>query len=206
MTIETQVMEGYMADAKGRLVPLALIKPVDQERDRLVRELTALAKALNAELTRTKAKIFGDVAAFADMSAEQYGVPRGGAKGNITLVTFDGQFKLQVATAETITFDERLHAAKALIDKCLTQWAQGSDPKIKLLVQDAFKTNDEGDLNVGRIMGLRRLDIKDEDWQLAMQAISESVQVVGSKQYARFYERVGGTDRYAPIPLDMVAV
>ena len=39
-----------------------------------------------------------------------------------------------------------------------------------------------------------------------MKAISESVQVIGTKQYVRLYERVGDTDRYVPIALDMVAV
>lgn len=39
-----------------------------------------------------------------------------------------------------------------------------------------------------------------------MKAIGESVQVIGTKQYVRFYERVGDSDRYAPISLDMVAV
>lgn len=39
-----------------------------------------------------------------------------------------------------------------------------------------------------------------------MKAISESVQVIGSKQYVRVYERVGQTDQYQPIPLDIAAV
>jgi hypothetical protein len=206
LTMPLTIPEGYMRDAQGRLVPLTMIKPVDQERDRLVRELTKLAQELNACLVKTKTKIFGDVAAFADLSAEQYGVPRGGKKGNITLHTFDGQYKLQLATAEALTFDERLQAAKSLIDACINEWAQGSRPEIITLVQQAFQTDKEGNLNVGRILALRRLEIKDTRWQEAMKAIGESIQVIGSKQYIRFYERIGETDRYAPIPLDMVAV
>ena len=45
-----------------------------------------------------------------------------------------------------------------------------------------------------------------ERWKAAMTAIGESVQVIGTKQYVRIYERVGDTGRYVPIPLDMVAV
>jgi hypothetical protein len=75
-----------------------------------------------------------------------------------------------------------------------------------VLVQQAFQTDKEGNLNVGRILGLRRLEIGDPRWQEAMKAISESVQVIGTKQYVRLYERVGDSDRYAPIALDMVAV
>lgn len=203
---QSSVPNGYMRNAQGHLVPLELVKPIDQERDRLVRELVALAKDLNARLVAGKSKMFGDVAAFVELSAEQYGVKRGGTKGNITLPTYDGAFKLQIATAENVTFDERLQAAKTLIDECINEWAKGSRPEIMVLVQQAFQTDKEGNLNVGRILGLRRLEIMDKRWQEAMKAISESVQVIGTKQYVRLYERVGDSDRYVPIALDMVAV
>lgn len=203
---QPNVPAGYMRNAQGHLVPLELVKPIDQERDRLVRELVALAKDLNARLVAGKSKMFGDVAAFVELSAEQYGVKRGGTKGNITLPTYDGAFKLQIATAENVTFDERLQAAKTLIDECINEWAKGSRPEIMVLVQQAFQTDKEGNLNVGRILGLRRLEIADARWQEAMKAISESVQVIGTKQYVRLYERVGDSDRYVPIALDMVAV
>lgn len=200
------VPDGYMRNAQGHLVPLELVRPIDQERDRLVRELVALAKDLNTRLVAGKSKMFGDVAAFVELSAEQYGVKRGGAKGNITLPTYDGAFKLQIATAENVMFDERLQAAKALVDECIIEWSQGSRPELLVLVQQAFQTDKEGNVNVGRILALRRLEITDERWQNAMKAIGESVQVIGTKQYVRFYERVGDSDRYAPISLDMVAV
>ena len=203
---QSQTPEGYMRNAQGHLVPLALVKPFDQERDRLVRELVAVAKTLNASLIAGKAKMFGDVAAFVELSAEQYGVKRGGAKGNITLPTYDGAYKLQIATAENVMFDERLQAAKTLIDECINEWAKGSRPEIMVLVQQAFQTDKEGNLNVGRILALRRLEIADERWKAAMTAIGESVQVIGTKQYVRIYERVGDTGRYVPIALDMVAV
>ena len=77
-----------MRNAQGHLVPLELVKPIDQERDRLVRELAGLAKDLNARLVAGKSKMFGDVAAFVELSAEQYGVKRGGLKGNVTLAAY----------------------------------------------------------------------------------------------------------------------
>ncbi|MDZ7862416.1 DUF3164 family protein [Acidovorax sp.] len=205
-SVVANLPDGFMRNAQGHLVPIDLVKPVDQERDRLVRELVLVAQDLNAKLVAAKGRIFGDVAAFAELSAEQYGVKRGGHKGNITLHTFDGAYKLQLATADTITFDERLQAAQALVDECIKEWAQGSRPEIIALVQQAFQTDKEGKLNVGRILALRRLEINDARWQEAMKAIGESIQVIGTKQYIRFYKRVGQTDRYEAIALDMVAV
>jgi hypothetical protein len=200
------VPKGYLKDAQGRLVPENLVKPIDMARDSLTRELANDAILLNQSIAMFKAKVFGEVGAFVQLSAEQYETKVGGKKGNITLHSYDGRYRVQVATSDNIVFDERLQAAKTLIDACISDWSEGSSPEIKVLVQDAFQADKEGKLNTGRILGLRRLDIKDERWQRAMTAISESVTVVGSKQYVRFYERVGESDQYAAINLDIAAV
>lgn len=203
-----EIPAGYMKDQAGRLVPLETVKPIDLERDKLVREIVASARVLNEAIAKFKAATFGDIAAFIDLSAEQYGVTMRGAagKGNITLLTFDGKYKVQRAIAEHITFDERLQAAKALIDECITEWSQNSRPELRVLVNNAFQVDKEGNINTGRVLGLRRLDISDERWMAAMKAISEAVQVVGSKAYVRVYERVGDTDQYQTIALDVASV
>lgn len=200
------VPEGYRRNAQGHLVPEATIRPIDLERDRLVREIVSLAKRQRELLGEFKARAFGDANAFVSLSADMYDVKIGGAKGNVTLHTFDGSQKVVIARADTISFDERLQAAKALIDECITDWARGSDPKIQTLVQQAFETDREGKINTGRVLALRRLDIQDEKWQRAMNAIGESVQTVGTKTYMRFYERLEGSEAYTPISLDFATV
>ena len=200
------VPEGFRKDAKGCLVPEAMIRPIDRARDELVQELAQKAKAVSASLRAFKTESFADIAAFVDLSAEQYDVKLGGKKGNLTLYSFDGTFRVQVAIAEHMVFYERLQVAKQLIDECIVEWSQDSRDEIKVLVQAAFQTDKEGKINTGRVLALRRLDIRDAKWQKAMQAIGESLQVVGSKEYVRFYERVGDSDQYEPINLDVAAV
>ena len=200
------IPEGFWKDAKGCLVPESMIKPIDRTRDELARDLGERAKAMSIALRDFKATVFNEINAFVDLSAEQYDVKLGGKKGNLTLYSFDGAIKIQVAIAEHMVFDERLQAAKHLIDECIIDWSQGSRDEIKVLVQSAFQTDKEGKINTGRVLALRRLDIRDEKWQKAMQAISESLQVVGSKEYVRFYERIGESDQYRPIALDLAAV
>lgn len=197
------IPDGYRKNAQGHLVHESLIKPIDVERDRLVNELIGGAKQLSTQLQGFKAQVFGDFNAFVQLSAEQYHAKVAGKKGNVTLHSFDGRYKVQIATSDKLAFDERLQAAKALIDECIATWSAGSSPEIMALVQQAFNTDKEGKLNTGRILALRRLEITDTRWKEAMEAIGESVQVVGSKQYVRFYERIGETDQYAPISLDM---
>lgn len=200
------VPDGYMKNGQGHLVPIELVAPIDRARDDLVREMVQGAKELQVAMAEFKRKWFGDVNAFASMSAEKYGASLGGKKGNITLHTFDGSLKVQLASADNIVFDERLQAAKELVDACINEWAEGSRPEIKAIVQKAFDTDKEGKLNTGRVLSLRSLEIKDEKWRQAMQAISDSVQVVGSKQYIRFYQRVEGTDEFTAIVLDLAGV
>jgi hypothetical protein len=199
-------LEGFRKDAKGHLVPVDMIKPIDLARDELVIELVGKAKALSLALAAFKNAAFGDIKAFVEMSAEQYKATIGGRKGNITLLSFDGRFKIIHAVQDSIKFDERLQAARALIDECAAEWMENARSEVKALINEAFRTDKAGEISTGRVLALRRLDITDLRWQRAMQAISDAVQVVGSKSYVRIYERIGDSDQYASIPLDIASV
>lgn len=200
---DKNIPDGYWMDAKGCLIPESMIKPIDKERDRLVKELVNKANEVSAVLSSFKVQAFGDIAAFIDLSAEQYDTKVGGQKGNLTLYSFDGKYRVQRAIQDRIAFDERLQAAKELIDQCLHDWTEGARPEIQSIVTNAFATDKEGQINTGRVLTLRRLDIKDERWVRAMAAIGEAIQVVGSKSYIRVYERIGDSEQYRPIPLDI---
>jgi Protein of unknown function (DUF3164) len=203
---KVNVPDGCWEDATGRFVPLDLIDDIDKTRNELVIELADLAKAQSLALAKFKQKLFADVYAFVDLSAEKYQVKIGGRKGNITLMSFDARYKIQIAISEQFRFNEGLQVAKALIDECITEWAKDSKSEIKMLVQDAFQTDQEGKINTGRVLALRRVKIEDEKWVRAMQAIGQSLFILGSKEYIRFYERVNKTDKYTPILLDIAAV
>lgn len=207
--METQkvtIPEGYRKDARGALIPEASIKEIDKVRDELVLEIVRKAVATNQVMKDFKNEVFGDIAAFVELSAAQYGANLGGKKGNVTLYSFDGEYKVQRAIAESLQFDERIQAAKALIDACLQDWTEGSRPELKTIIDRAFDVDKEGNLNSNKILALRRVDIQDPRWKCAMDAISDSVQVVGSKSYIRVYKRVGETDKYEPISLDLASI
>ncbi|MBA6130813.1 DUF3164 family protein [Pseudomonas juntendi] len=194
-----------MKDAKGHLVPLDLVKPIDLARNDLVLELVAKAQVVSATLAAFKADAFGDIKAFVDMSVEQYKTKVGGKKGNVTLMSFDGQYKVVLAAQDNIRFDERLQAARALIDECLTEWTQDARSEVRAIVNEAFRADKQGEISTGRVLALRRMEIKDARWQRAMEAIGDAVQVVGSKSYIRVYQRVGESEQYVPIPLDIAS-
>jgi hypothetical protein len=194
-----------MEDAQGRLVPLDQIKEIDMARHELVMELVEQFQTMREQMRALKIRIMDDVESFVQMSAELYGANVGGKKGNVTLVTFDGRYKLVRQISEFLTFDERLQAAEELIRQCIKEWSEGSNSKIQALVNDAFDVDKQGRINTGRILGLRRLKIDDERWKNAMEAISDSLQVTGSKTYVRLYER-RDDGSYKPLPLDIAAI
>lgn len=195
----------YWENAEGALIDERFIKEIDKERDGLVREFVEQAQVMQAQMQAFKRQIFDDVGAFVALSAEKYGVQIGGRKGNLTLFTFDGKYKMQVAVSNHIRFDERIHAAKSLIDECLHEWSENARPELRSLIDNAFQVDKEGNLSTAKILSLRRVDIQDERWLRAMQAISDSIQVIGSKDYIRFYER-DSQGKYLPIALDMAGV
>lgn len=205
-TTSQAIPEGYRVDAKGRLIPEESIKPIDQARDELAIELVTKAKELNRQLAQFKAEAFGDIESFVQLSVEEYGVHVGGKKGNVSLLSFDGRYKIQRQIADNITFDERLEAAKALIDDCLKDWTDGARSEVKVIVQDAFRTDKQGNLRTGAVLALRRHQFDDPRWLKAMDAIADAVQVTGSKSYVRIYERIGETERYQPISLNIAEV
>lgn len=196
----------YWRDAKGNLTAEELIREIDKERDALVRELIEKGKNVNQVLRACKADMFGDIQAFIELSAEKYGASLGGKKGNVILYSYDGKYKIQRSISDRIQFDERILAAKSLIDDCLEKWSEGASPELKALIEQAFNVDKEGNLSASKILGLRRVDIQDADWLNAMRAINESIQIVSSKAYVRLFERVGDSDEYMPIPLDIAGV
>jgi hypothetical protein len=197
--------KGFMTDNQGRQVPAELVSEIDKLRDQTVRRIADEAMKMKEVLGDFKKRIREDIYTFVELSASRYGKPWGGKKGNITLTSYDGRYRLIVAMADNIAFDERLQIAKQIIGECLDKWSTDARPEIRVLVNDAFQVDKAGKISTARVLGLRRLEITDPDWQKAMEAISESIQVSGTKQYLRFYER-DEAGEYKQIPLDIAVL
>jgi hypothetical protein len=199
------VPKGYMQDSQGRLVPEECVKDIERLRDTLVREIISKANDLSKKLADFKTQAMSDINAFVSLSAEKYGVKMGGQKGNLSLLTYDGEYRLIVAIADTLVFDERLQAAKELIDECLRDWSEDSRVELKTVLNGTFDVDKTGNVNTKRILSLRKLEINDERWKRAMEAISDSLTVAGSKAYIRVYQRTDNGE-YKQINLDLASL
>lgn len=197
-----QAPDGYRVNAMGHLVPDSQIKAIDLLRDDVVKKIVEDARIEQQRLAAFKAAAMSNIADFVDLSAEEYGVNYGGTKGNVSLMSFDGKYKLQRAVGEHRVFDERIQAAKAKIDACIHRWSEGANDHIKALVEHAFRVSKQGHIDVNQVLSLRSLDIDDADWIEAMDAIADSIQISGTSTYLRLYERQSN-GQYKQISLDI---
>lgn len=202
MTMDQSVPEGYMRNAIGHLVPIESIKDIDLVRDQFVRSIIERTKDFSSQIEAFKQQLADDVQAFVDLSAEKYGVKNGAVSGRwVPLMTFDGQYKVTREISDLIDFDERLQIAKELVDECLEEWGQTADSKVKTMLADAFQVNKKGRVNVQKVLGLRKFKFEDHRWKEAMEAIADSLTVVGTRPYYRMHER-DASGKYQQINLD----
>ena len=201
--------EGDWIDPQGRKVPADNVQPADQMKDELVRRGIASAEALQGSLSAFKSAILDEALAAKELLFEKYGAKVGGEKGNITFKSYDGTLEMQVAVSERMSFGPELQAAKALIDECIEAWSADGNRNIRALVEHAFEVGKEGRIDTGRVLGLRKLRMTDDDgnpdpkWARAMEAIADALRVDGSATYVRFYRRDPRTQARTAIPLDI---
>jgi len=197
--METEMNTEMMKDSQGRMVPVAIVKQADRQRDDLVRELFLQFDTIQQAMSDFRTVADRAINAHLELIQEQYGVKKGGQVGNLVLASYDGSLRIIRAVDKLIVFTDEIHAAKALIYECVHEWTDGARPELRAIVDAAFRQDKQGHLSVDRIVGLLRLEIADDRWQKAMQAIKDSMQVQSTRSYLRFYRR-GADGEYCHIP------
>ncbi len=193
----------YLPDARGKLVPVEMIKPEHLLEDETVRKVMGYAVALSDQVGRFKAHTFEDLGDLEALLAQEYGAKKGGAKGNKTFMSHDGLMKVLVQVSDHIDFGPQLQIAKELVDECLNEWSAEARPELRALVTRAFNTDKAGQINRAEIFMLLRLEIEDERWVRAMTAIRDAIRVVGSKTYVRCYRRESIEGAWEAVTIDL---
>ncbi|AZE35259.1 DUF3164 family protein [Pseudomonas chlororaphis] len=197
---------GFVRNAIGHLVPVDQVREQDKLRDQVAAELAEAAKKLHLDLKNFKKKSLGDIADLISIAGERYGVQMGGKKGNVTIATYDGKYKVVRSHADRLTFTEEMEVAKVMVYDCIKTWSKGADNHLLAIVDRTFSPNRNGQIKTSDVLDLLRLEIDDDTWKAAMKAVKDSILVSGSAVYIRVYERVNGTDEYRAIPLDLAVV
>lgn len=205
-TNQPPVPAGYVRNAVGHLVPESEVREQDKLRDQVARDLSGEAIALHDALARFKAKALGDIDDLVAISGQRYGVTMGGKKGNVSVISYDGEFKVVRSYADRISFTEEMEVAKQLVLDCVNTWSEGANNHLRAIVNRVFSPSRKGQIKTSDVLDLLRLEIEDDAWKRAMQAVKDSILVTGTAVYIRVYRRIGKTDQYQAIPLDLAAV
>ncbi|MBQ4852863.1 DUF3164 family protein [Pseudoalteromonas sp. MMG012] len=185
----------FYTNRSGYKVPANKVSDNDKAQNTLVLELVQRAKQLNAEHENFKRGVYSQVNDFIADMAHSYNVEIGGAKGNITLTSFDGKSRVKVGVADDISFGPEILIAKELFLGVVNGLLEKLDDEaqlIKDIVMNAFETDKEGQYSKSKIMELRskyRYSHKSDDWAAGMQAIDDAFIFGSTKTYVRFYER-----------------
>ncbi len=202
MSDEKKIPEGYMENGLGHLVPAANVAELDKLRDETVRRLVGAAETVGRMVAEFRAGAEAEVAAFCELSAQEFGAELGGEKGNVTLTSYDGSLRVVRARADRIAFNEAVRVTRELCFRCIEKWSEGANANLATVVRKSFETDKAGHLSAAKILSLRSYEITgDPDWDAAMRALDGAVQVIGSRQYVRFYRR-GPDGKYAQVGVD----
>lgn len=195
----------YWISADGGFIPDAIVKPIDKLQDELVRSIIGRALPLSAQIAQFRSQALDDIDALVGLLEAEYQAPRGGSKGNLVFTSYDGCLQIKVAVADNIEFGPQLQTAKALVDECLREWSAESRSEIQAIISRAFDVDSQGRLNRSALFSLLRHEITDDRWQRAMQAIRDSIRVVGSKRYIRMYVRPNAQAAFRAVTLDVAS-
>ena len=193
----------YMADAKGRLTALEMIKPQRKLEDELVRREFGFALALADQIARFKGHAYTNMADFDAVLAQEYNIIKGGSKGNKQYVSFDGLMMVEVRVQDHIAFGPEIHVAKAIFDDILTEKSADSAPEVRSIIMDAFATDKAGQINRANLYLLLQTESEDPRWGEGQRAIRDAMRVVGSKSYIRFKIRTDPEGGWDTVTIDL---
>ena len=200
------VPPGYRRNERGDLVRETNISERDRDMDTVVDRIFQYGADLSKQMGRYRDYTLGDIMRFAERVVGEYGGKIGGRKGNITLTSFDGCRRVQLAQATFIETGPEVAAVQAIIDECIEDWGRHSSINLRALVDAAFSPGPDGLISVTALIRLRQIEIDDARWREAQRAISNALRPRSRAEYIRIYHRTTPDDSWTPVPLDLARV
>lgn len=205
--MEFDINADYWKNKKGDLIHKDNVPHEEKLKSEIVHKLAGRAERAAGILTSFKETVTSDIGNFMDMMRDKHKINiMKGTKGNVTLQSFDGLAKVQIAVQTYIDFDEKLTLAKEKLDEFFIEKTEDADPEIKTLIMKVFEVDQKGKLNAKQILSLKSYKIQHPKWIEAMNLIDDAVEIVGSKSYIRFYKRESVDEQFEIISLDFAAI
>lgn len=172
-------------DPQGLEIPPSRVTKQEKAREHTVDRVFAEVWKLRKALIAGKQQITGLVENHLDEFARQAKLD--GWKGNASITNFGNDLRIERSVNELLDFTEEIGLAQQKIGECIRRWSDKANRNLRLVVDDAFRTDSKGKLNKKRIIGLKRLEIDDETWKEAMALIDDAIRIVDSRIYYTFH-------------------
>ena len=192
----------------GTEYPVHVLHPQIVKGDALVKDVIHLADKLS-ELTQHYYNVITNmVVGYLDDTAAEYDEKW---QGNTVLKTYDGKMAVEVDVQMQKSYDERLQIASEKIRSWLDSKLDAvTDPsarkvfeQVSLIAKTALRIDHKGSVDQKKLLQLRKFDFAGEsEWQEAMELISASERVTGSKRYIRFKKANEETGKLEAILVD----
>ena len=197
---------GYRRNSRGDLVREANVTEINRRMDAVVRRIHAAGQSLSEQLWRFRMAALAEIWEFRDWVVESNGGRIGGRKGNITLTSYDGRERVQLAQAERVEAGIEILAAQAILEECVDAWSKGSGLNLQALVDQAFKRDAMGCLSVSHLLRLRRVEIDHPRWRDLQRTIADALRPVGVAEYVRLHRRPTPEQPWEQVPLHLAKV
>lgn len=179
----------YLINNRGNRVPKNLINTLDLIRDEEVKSIVFAAEDLQAEIKRIKELIWDKITSYIELAYDTYQLKPGGQKGNVTLMSYDNQYKVSIQINESFAFNEQLQVARQILIECLREWTEDGRDELKFFVEQTLHVDKQGNVNRWQIMRILKFESKDPRFQKAQLAIKNAIMPVDAKEYIRIHKR-----------------
>lgn len=178
-----------MIDSDGNPVPIKHVTAFDRIRDKKVMAIYNRWIKARQVVERCMADCIQDLE---ELQGERSKQPKGqiGIKGNFSVSSFDGLVNVQIKQNYNITLDARAGQARDM----MFEYAESMIGKVKdiagfdvqfirNMIDTTFKPSSTGQLSIGKVYDLLRLNVRDPQWQKARELLQESMDSQKGKAY-----------------------
>ena len=158
-------------------------------RDEAISNMVSYAKNLHDQLAGFKNSSFEMIETLYKM-LQEHSDRHASGKGNVTLDTADGKYRVMFRRSDNTRFDERATQAEAhILDFIAERWGNRDDADAKFIKRMLERKN--GKLDKNRVLDMisMRDNYKEEHWQKGIELLQESIVPDTTKFYAEYYYR-----------------
>jgi hypothetical protein len=188
-------------NGRGKEVPVEMVRKDMLRQDKTVRKIFSMAGALQGKMLTSKHSIFTEIEKFRAFwtkfhKAEDCEI------NNLTLSSYDNLIKVTVKSSDIIKLNDTRQLAEAKIKNCLKRWGADAHPWLKTVVDELFKTNKEGFVNVQELRALKQFEIHDTEWNEAMKLLGQAEEIIGKRRYLNLQYRETINDKWETMDLN----